>query len=110
MPPARRRRQAITERTISEAWNGSSILEIGKESDVAGPCPAAGGLVQRGCQLFAQEHAGPHWHCGPQAQACCAAGCAGAAWQPQVQPVPGQAVQVQANWVAVFMAFLLSVG
>jgi hypothetical protein len=36
-------------------------------------------------------HCVPHWQCGPQAQAVCTAAC----WQPQVQPVPGQVVQLQ---------------
>jgi hypothetical protein len=59
------------------------------------------------CRLQAQP--GPHWHCGPQAQAGVgAACCAGRSWQPQVQPGPGHAVQLQGFVVVVaFMAFLL---
>lgn len=46
---------------------------------------------------------GPHWHCAPHAHCAPQAHCGpqaqgvGAAdgWQPQRQPVPGQAVQVQ---------------
>lgn len=44
-------------------------------------------------------HEAPQVHIGPQAWAVCAAAC----WQPQVQPVPGQVLQRQAEGWAGFM-------
>ncbi|HEV2608710.1 MAG TPA: hypothetical protein VGU61_00470, partial [Noviherbaspirillum sp.] len=58
-----------------------------------------------------QAHAGPHWHCGPQAQvAFCAACCVGGFWQPQVQLRPGQLMQLHGVWLVAFIMFLLTVG
>lgn len=60
--------------------------------------------------LRVQAHAGPHWHCGPQAQAgLCPACCAGGFWQPQEQPGPGQLMQLHGVWLVAFIVFLLTV-
>lgn len=52
-----------------------------------------------------QVQAAPHWHCGPQAQACCATGV----WQPHVQAAPGQEAQLQDVWFVSFMVNFLGV-
>ena len=54
-------------------------------------------------QVLGQGQAGPHLHCGRQAQAVCAAG----GWQPQVQVEPGQALQRQAGVASFMMSLLL---
>lgn len=46
-----------------------------------------------------QAQAGPHLHCGPQAQDCCTTGF----WQPQVQFAPEQLAQWQDFWFVSFM-------
>jgi hypothetical protein len=78
------------------------IEGIRNDEDAAGP--EAGPAASR-LQSLAHAHCGPHWHCGPQAHTFCSAGC----WQPQVQPAPGQLVQLHWDWVVGFMAMLLSV-
>ena len=78
----------------------------------AGPAAAAGVVpachpAQDGAQLAPapQGHCGPHWHCGPhehcgpQVPLVCSAVC----WQPQVQPLPGQGVQLQEVCSVAFM-------
>jgi len=59
-------------------------------------------------QDWEQLQSGPHWHCGPPAQAAWVAAWVADFWQPQVQDVPGQLGQVQGMgcWVSVTVDLL----
>jgi hypothetical protein len=54
-----------------------------------------------------QGQLGPQGHCGPQAQGVCEAAGAATRWQPQRQPCPEQAAQLQGVcWVSFMTIFL----
>lgn len=67
-----------------------------------------GGCRRDAAQDLAQLQAGPQAHCGPQGQAAGGTACVvcvAAGWQPQVQPVPGQVLQVQG--VGLVLSFMV---